>query len=165
MIIKNISEDCSLWWCESNAYPLYSFLCRLSIPYSWVKFTQNNITRSQRERAASERLRGEIDACLRACANAMWSQFNAVNNSFNSRIRETTDARDKLQNHLQRVSYCWVKGKNFNRVLAYLTNFESLRFVGEVRAKNYMRSSYSQWWPTVNQGSHGYKPLSYPTIP
>jgi len=77
---------------------------RLSIPYSWVKFTQNNIARSQRERAASERLRGEIDACLRACANAMWSQFNAVNNAFNSRVRETTDARDKLQGHLQRVN-------------------------------------------------------------
>ena len=76
----------------------------LSIPYSWVKFTQNNIARSQRERAASERLRGEIDACLRACANAMWSQFNAVNNAFNTRVRETTDARDKLQAHLQRVS-------------------------------------------------------------
>jgi len=75
----------------------------LSVPYSWVKFTQNNIARSQRERAASERLRGEIDACLRACANAMWSQFNSVNNAFNTRIRETTDARDKLQAHLQRV--------------------------------------------------------------
>lgn len=69
-----------------------------------MKFTQNNIARSQRERAASERLRGEIDACLRACANAMWSQFNSVNNAFNTRIRETTDARDKLQAHLQRVS-------------------------------------------------------------
>lgn len=75
----------------------------ITIPISWVKFTQENIARSQKMRAASERLRGEIDACLRACANDMWTQFNAVNNSFNSRIQETADARNKLQAHLQRT--------------------------------------------------------------
>jgi len=75
----------------------------LSTPDSWVRFTRNNIARSQRERAASERMRGEIDQCLRATANAMWSQFNTVNNSFSTRIRETADAREKLQSHLQRV--------------------------------------------------------------
>eukprot|EP00106_Octopus_bimaculoides_P023881 XP_014791323.1 PREDICTED: tektin-3-like [Octopus bimaculoides] len=43
------------------------------------------------------------DACLRQCANAMWCQFNTVNNSFNSRIRETTDTRNKMQAHLQKI--------------------------------------------------------------
>ncbi|KAK2187322.1 hypothetical protein NP493_169g01020 [Ridgeia piscesae] len=76
----------------------------ITVPYSWVKFTQENIARSQREREMSERLRGEIDALLRACANEMWSQFNSVNNSFNARIQETTDAKNKLQAHLQRVN-------------------------------------------------------------
>ena len=75
----------------------------ITIPDSWARFTQENIARSQRERAASERLRGEIDSCLRACANDMWNQFNTVNNSFNTRVRETTDARNKLQSHLQRT--------------------------------------------------------------
>ncbi|CAC5381324.1 tektin-3-like isoform X1 [Mytilus californianus] len=75
----------------------------ITIPDSWARFTQENIARSQRERAASERLRGEIDSCLRACANDMWNHFNSVNNSFNTRIRETTDARNKLQSHLQRT--------------------------------------------------------------
>lgn len=75
----------------------------LTIPESWARFTQNNIIRSQKERAASERLRGEIDQTLRQCANDMWSQFNGVNNSFNARIRETADARNKLQAHLQRT--------------------------------------------------------------
>jgi len=79
-------------------------LCRITIPYSWVKFTQENIARSQKEREISEKLRGEIDALLRQCANEMWSQFNTVNNSFNSRIQETHDAKNKLQAHLQRVS-------------------------------------------------------------
>lgn len=75
----------------------------ITIPDSWARYTQENIARSQRERAASERLRGEIDSCLRACANDMWNQFNTVNNAFNTRIRETTDARNKLQSHLQRT--------------------------------------------------------------
>lgn len=75
----------------------------ITIPESWARYTQENIARSQKERAASERLRGEIDSTLRACANEMWNQFNCVNNNFNTRIRETTDARNKLQAHLQRT--------------------------------------------------------------
>ncbi|XP_048729260.1 tektin-3-like isoform X1 [Ostrea edulis] len=75
----------------------------ITIPDSWVRYTQENIARSQKERAASERLRGEIDSTLRACANEMWNQFNGVNNAFNTRVRETTDARNKLQAHLQRT--------------------------------------------------------------
>jgi len=76
----------------------------ITIPYSWVKFTQENIARSQKEREASEKLRGEIDALLRACANEMWSMFNGVNNCFGARIQETTDAKNKLQAHLQRTN-------------------------------------------------------------
>lgn len=75
----------------------------ITIPESWARYTQTNIARSQKERSNSERLRGEIDQCLRTCANDMWSQFNAVNNNFNARIREATDARNKLQAHLQRT--------------------------------------------------------------
>lgn len=76
----------------------------LTIPYSWAKYTQDNILRSQKEREASEKLRGDIDALMRACANEMWSQFNGVNNAFNARVQETSDAKNKLQAHLQRVT-------------------------------------------------------------
>lgn len=75
----------------------------ITMPESWARYTQENIARSQKERAASERLRGEIDSTLRQCANDMWNNFNAVNNGFNTRIRETTDARNKLQAHLQKT--------------------------------------------------------------
>ncbi|BFZ04121.1 hypothetical protein BsWGS_07160 [Bradybaena similaris] len=75
----------------------------ITIPESWAKYTQENIARSQKERANSERIRGEIDSTMRQCANDMWNNFNAVNNSFNVRVRETTDARNKLQAHLQKV--------------------------------------------------------------
>ncbi|CAG5123641.1 unnamed protein product [Candidula unifasciata] len=76
----------------------------ITIPESWARYTQENIARSQKERANSERIRGEIDCALRQCANEMWNNFNAVNNAFNLRIRETTDARNKLQAHLQKVN-------------------------------------------------------------
>ncbi len=82
----------------------FILFCRITIPQSWIKYTQENIARSQKEREASERLRGEIDALLRACANEMWNQFNSVNNAFSARVQETTDAKNKLQAHLQRVS-------------------------------------------------------------
>lgn len=75
----------------------------ITIPESWARYTQENIARSQKERSSSERLRGEIDSILRQCANDMWNMFNTVNNGFNTRIRETTDARNKLQAHLQRT--------------------------------------------------------------
>uniref|UniRef100_A0A0B7AIW8 Tektin n=1 Tax=Arion vulgaris TaxID=1028688 RepID=A0A0B7AIW8_9EUPU len=75
----------------------------ITIPESWTRYTQENIARSQKERAASERIRGEIDSTLRQCANEMWNNFNAVNNAFNNRVREITDARNKMQAHLQKV--------------------------------------------------------------
>jgi len=86
-------------------------LHRISTPETWVRFTQENIKRSQRERAASERLRGaaserlrgDIDSLLRFCANEMWTAFNGSNNAFNSRIAETVDARNKLQDQLAKV--------------------------------------------------------------
>lgn len=77
----------------------------ITIPQSWVKFTQENIARSQKERELSEKLRGNIDNLLRACANEMWSNFNNVNNSFNARIHETNDAKNKLQAHLAKVNH------------------------------------------------------------
>ncbi|XP_025084833.1 tektin-3-like isoform X3 [Pomacea canaliculata] len=75
----------------------------ITMPESWARYTQENIARSQKERADSERLRGLIDTCLRQCANEMWNNFNAVNNAFNTRIRETIDTRNKLQAHLQKT--------------------------------------------------------------
>jgi len=70
-----------------------------------MKFTQDNITRSQKEREMSEKLRGAIDSLLRQCANDMWNTYNGVNNAFNARIQETNDAKNKLQAHLARTNH------------------------------------------------------------
>jgi Tektin family len=78
-------------------------LHRITIPVTWVKFTQDNLARAQQERENSVKLRGDMDALMRSCANDMWSQFNSVNNALGSRVNETKDAKNKMQAHLQKV--------------------------------------------------------------
>ena len=73
------------------------------MPASWQHFTQENLERARQQREFSMKLRGEMDALMKACATDMWTQFNSVNNSFNGRVQETKDAVSKLQAHLQQV--------------------------------------------------------------
>jgi len=75
----------------------------VTVPESWVKYTQENLSRSQHEREVSAKLRGAVDACIRACANEMWAQHNAVNNTLNARLQQLEGAKEGLQAHLQRV--------------------------------------------------------------
>ncbi|PAA89202.1 hypothetical protein BOX15_Mlig003606g3 [Macrostomum lignano] len=75
----------------------------LSVPETWAKFSNENIQRSQAERAASKNLRAELDKVLNDCANDMWKQFNCVNTALSERVQECTDARNKLQTHLGKV--------------------------------------------------------------
>lgn len=77
---------------------------RVSDTVSWVKFTQENIERSRKEREISEKVRADIDLCLRQCANDMWSQFTFINGALERRVKETTIAKEKLEAHVQRVS-------------------------------------------------------------
>ncbi|NXI58003.1 TEKT3 protein, partial [Chloroceryle aenea] len=75
----------------------------ISVPESWAKFTDNNILRSQSERAASAKLRDSIENLLVLTANEMWRQFNRVNVAFTNRIAETADAKSKIQTHLAKT--------------------------------------------------------------
>lgn len=74
-----------------------------SVPESWAKFSNDNIQRSQSERAASKDARNKIEQLLNKCATAMINQWNAVNNAFTDRIKEYMDAKHKLQTHLSKV--------------------------------------------------------------
>lgn len=74
-----------------------------SVPESWAKFSNDNVQRSQSERAASKDNRNRIEQLLNKCATAMVNQWNGVNNAFTDRIKEYTDAKNKLQTHLSRV--------------------------------------------------------------
>ncbi|XP_039895062.1 tektin-3 [Simochromis diagramma] len=75
----------------------------ISLPDSWSKFTDDNILHSQSERAASHKLRDEIEILLNATSNEMWNQFNNVNVAFTNRISETGDAKNSLQTHLAKT--------------------------------------------------------------
>lgn len=74
------------------------------MPESWAKFTDDNLLRSQSERAASAKLRDDIQNLLVVTANEMWNQFNKVNLALTNRIAETADAKSKIQVHLAKVS-------------------------------------------------------------
>ncbi|NWU64382.1 TEKT3 protein, partial [Pterocles burchelli] len=75
----------------------------ISVPESWAKFTDDNILRSQSERAASAKLRDDIENLLVVTANEMWRQFNSVNVAFTNRIAETADAKNNIQTHLAKT--------------------------------------------------------------
>uniref|UniRef100_A0A673K5C0 Tektin n=1 Tax=Sinocyclocheilus rhinocerous TaxID=307959 RepID=A0A673K5C0_9TELE len=75
----------------------------ISLPDSWSKFTDDNILHSQSERAASHKLRDEIEILLNATSNEMWDQFNSVNVSFTNRIAEMADTKNNLQTHLAKT--------------------------------------------------------------
>ncbi|KAM6050221.1 tektin-3 isoform 1-T3 [Theristicus caerulescens] len=75
----------------------------ISVPESWAKFTDDNILRSQGERAASAKLRDNIENLLVMTANEMWHQFNRVNVAFTNRIAEVADAKSKIQTHLAKT--------------------------------------------------------------
>ncbi|XP_062979316.1 tektin-3 [Elgaria multicarinata webbii] len=75
----------------------------ISVPESWAKFTDDNILRSQSERAASSKLRDDIETLLVVTANEMWNQFNRANVAFTNRISETADAKNKIQAHLAKT--------------------------------------------------------------
>jgi len=77
--------------------------CSVSDSVSWVKFTSENIARSRGEREISEKLRTDIEICLRQCANDMVSQFQFINNALKARIQENTDVKHRLEMHLQKV--------------------------------------------------------------
>ncbi|MGH0156242.1 UNVERIFIED_CONTAM: hypothetical protein FKN15_049577 [Acipenser sinensis] len=75
----------------------------VSVPESWDKFTDNNILHSQNERAASAKLRHDIETLLNTTSNEMWSHFNSVNVAFTNRLSEVADAKNKLQMHLAKI--------------------------------------------------------------
>lgn len=79
---------------------------RLSLPESWSRFTDDNILRSQSERAASQKLRDEMEILMNATCAEMWNQFNSVNVAFSNRTSETADAKNSLQTHLAKVFPC-----------------------------------------------------------
>lgn len=50
----------------------------VSVPESWAEFTNNNLKRSQAERAASRDMRNDIQNMLNHASDQLWNQWNKV---------------------------------------------------------------------------------------
>ncbi|XP_035997977.1 tektin-3 isoform X1 [Fundulus heteroclitus] len=104
---QRIDDRCHYLRNTSDGIGYYRGIDRLdhavSLPDSWSKFTDDNILRSQSERAASQKLRDEIEILLNTTSNEMWNQFNNVNVAFTNRISETADTKNNLQAHLAKT--------------------------------------------------------------
>lgn len=83
---------------------LPSDVCRISIPETWAKFSNDNIRHTQNMRANSIRLREEAEHLFETLSDQMWRQFTNTNLAFNARISEETDVKNKLQTQLAKVS-------------------------------------------------------------
>ncbi|XP_062573432.1 tektin-3-like isoform X1 [Saccostrea cucullata] len=106
-VAQNLDEQCFGMRNQSRGIAFHNGVHRIdrtvSVPESWARFSNDNIQRSQSERAASKAMRNEIESVLNSCANEMWQEWNAVNVALNQRMQETTDARNRLQTHLSKV--------------------------------------------------------------
>nr|CAB3266894.1 tektin-1-like [Phallusia mammillata] len=72
-------------------------------PQDWAAFSNANIQKAERERNNSMALRASIDGILKQTADDMKTQCDAVNLSFNERVTETKKAKNKLEQHLDKV--------------------------------------------------------------
>ena len=75
----------------------------MSVPESWIEFSEKNIRRSQSERAASRDIRAQIDQMIQSVTASIANEWNGVNSAFSDRIAEYVDARNKIQAHLSKV--------------------------------------------------------------
>jgi len=78
-------------------------VCRLVDKPTWVRFTRENILRGSREREKSNKLHAEMDGYLRTAAVELYTAYNMVNHALATRVQETTDVKNKLQERLARV--------------------------------------------------------------
>uniref|UniRef100_A0A8C7PLD3 Tektin n=1 Tax=Oncorhynchus mykiss TaxID=8022 RepID=A0A8C7PLD3_ONCMY len=88
----------------TSYYPDLSLVdISVSVPVSWVQYSEDNIGKSTSERRATRELTELVEGTLVAAARDMWSQYNRVNAAFTLRVNQTTHARNTLQQHLAKV--------------------------------------------------------------
>ena len=127
---------CYCWFCTICVYYIHDVYYSVSVPETWAKFSNDNIQRSQSERAASRQMRNEIESVLNSCANEMWQEWNAVNVNLTKRCQESTDARNRLQTHLSKVICCLdLLYLNIKRSIIQYHTVESLNKCIQCKAK------------------------------
>ncbi|XP_029469977.1 tektin-1 [Rhinatrema bivittatum] len=72
-------------------------------PKEWEDFSNANIVKAFKQKNNSLTLRALIDSILSQTYNDMYSQYKTVNLAFENRLRDTKDAKAKLEMHLGKV--------------------------------------------------------------
>ncbi|XP_038231751.1 tektin-1 isoform X1 [Dermochelys coriacea] len=72
-------------------------------PEDWVDFSNVNVEKADKQRNNSLMLRALIDRILSQTASDMRKQCETVNIAFKNRVKETKDAKNKLEIHLAKV--------------------------------------------------------------
>lgn len=103
----NIDDRCGRLKNESTDMQYYAnsakFEDNASTPETWAQFTHDNIVKAERERMASINLRSLIDNILHDTSNDLANQANTVNEAFQTRCNEMDEAKNKMENHLQKT--------------------------------------------------------------
>ncbi|KAL7987115.1 hypothetical protein Chor_006034 [Crotalus horridus] len=72
-------------------------------PEQWMDFSNTNVEKADKQRNNSLALRALIDSILSQTASDMRKQNRTVNIAFQNRVKETKDAKNKLEMHLAKV--------------------------------------------------------------
>ncbi|KAK2584912.1 hypothetical protein KPH14_002508 [Odynerus spinipes] len=70
---------------------------------TWAEAANRTIQRSQNERNISCQLRTSIEALLSNVSQEIWNSWSSTNNALAHRTSELLEAKNKLQQHLQKV--------------------------------------------------------------
>ncbi|XP_034276972.1 tektin-1 isoform X3 [Pantherophis guttatus] len=72
-------------------------------PEQWMDFSNTNVEKADKQRNNSLNLRALIDSILSQTASDMRKQNRTVNIAFQNRVKETKDAKNKLEIHLAKL--------------------------------------------------------------
>ncbi|CAG0893875.1 unnamed protein product [Darwinula stevensoni] len=86
----------------------------VTVPETWADFTQRNIQHSQRERRASGQLRTKNYNLVSQCMNTLQNAWERTNAALTYRCTETSEAKNRLQNHLSKATELYDVGKHID---------------------------------------------------
>lgn len=72
-------------------------------PEQWQSFSRDNIEFTEKQRQNSAQLRSQIDNYLQAVANDLEKQTRDTNQAYEDRIAEVRQAKERLEEHLNKV--------------------------------------------------------------
>jgi len=79
------------------------YLVSVSEQETWADAVNRIVQRSQTERNKSCQLRTTAESLINKVAQEMWNTWSNTNNALTHRSSELLEAKNKLQQHLQKV--------------------------------------------------------------